>query len=219
MGGQFRGSNDWVESPVHGESPGVHFHAMAIDNLVEDGANYRRTENQLVDSDLIKSLLIAALAFCGVLGVMARNSLLDHVIETRQEQKLRARVYGPLYFAIYAASIGVVLLFTWCGVVFAHTAPINWIGITAVVLGFLFYATRETLPADILGSIEHLRGVRRAMAALRLFRQHLKFEEDRLVTRRAPRDAPPAEGVEPAHPAPPTARNESPKEAPTHVQS
>jgi hypothetical protein len=219
MGGQFRASNDWVESPVHGESPGVHFHAMAIDNLVEDGMNYRRSGAQLFDSDLLKSVLIAALAFCGVLGVMARNSLLDHVIETRQEQKLRARVYGPLYFAIYAASIGVVLLFTWCGVVFAHTAPINWIGITAVVLGFLFYATRETLPADVLGSIEHLRWVQRAMAALRLFRQHLKFEEDRLVTRRAPREAPPAEGVEPAHSAPPPARNESPKEAPTHVQS
>lgn len=219
MGGQFRASNDWVESPVHGESPGVHFHAMAIDNLLEDGVNYRRSGAQLFDSDLLKSILIAALAFCGVLGVMARNSLLDHVVETRQEQKLRARVYGPLYFTIYAASIGVVLLATWFGVVFAHTAPINWIGISAVVLGFLFYATRETLPADILGSIEHLRWVQRAMAALQLFRQHLKFEEDRLVTRRAPRAAPPAEGAEPAHPAPPTARNESPKEAPAHVQS
>ena len=139
---------------------------------------------------------------------------MDHAIETRQEEKLRARIYGPLYCGIYAASIGVVLLFTWFGVVFAHTAPINWIGITAVVLGFLFYATRETLPADILGSIEHLRWVQRAMAALRLFRQHLKFEEDRLVTPRGRQSAQPVPAEEP-----PVAANNSPKEAPAHVQS
>jgi hypothetical protein len=219
LGGQFRASNDWVESPVHGEAPGVHYHAMAIDNLLEDGVNYRRSGNQMIDSDLLKSLLIAALAFCGVMGVMARNSLLDHAIETRAEAKLRARVYGPLYVGIFGVSIGVVLLATWLGVAYAHRAPINWIGITACVLGFLFYATRETLPADILGSIEHLRWVRRGMAALRLFRQHLKFEEDRLVTRRGTRSAPPAEGADPAHSAPPPARKSSPKEAPAHVES
>jgi hypothetical protein len=217
LGGQFRASNDWVESPVHGESPGVHFHAMAIDNLMEDGVNYRRSGAQVLDSDLLKSLLIAALAFCGVLGVMARNSLLDHVIETRQESKLRLRVYGPLYFAIYGASVGVVLLATWFGVAFAHRSPINWIGLTAVVLGFLFYATRETLPADILGSIEHLRWVQRTMAALRLFRQHLKFEEDRLVTRRASRSGPqPGKAETPPVSAP---AHSKPEEAPAHVQS
>lgn len=219
LGGQFRASNDWVESPVQGQAPGVHFHAMAIDNLIEDGANYRRSSAQLLDSDLFKSLLIAGMAFCGVMGVMARNSLLDHVAETRSESKLRAKVYGPLYFAIFGASVGVVVLATWFGVAYLHRAPINWIGITAVVLGFLFYATRETLPADILGSIEHLRWVKRGMAALRLFRQHLKFEEDRLVTRRVSRPTPPAGGAEPAQSAPPTAHNESPKEAPAHVQS
>ncbi|HEY1426607.1 MAG TPA: CHASE2 domain-containing protein [Caulobacteraceae bacterium] len=219
LGGQFRASNDWVESPVQGEAPGVHFHAMAIDNLIEDGANYRRSSSQLIDSDLFKSLLIAGMAFCGVMGVMARNSLLDRAVETRAEAKLRARVYGPLYFGIFGASVGVVIAATLFGVRVLHRAPINWIGITAVVLGFLFYATRETLPADILGSVEHLRWVKRSMAAIRLFRQHLKFEEDRLVTRRTQRSATPAEGAEPAQPAPPAARNESPKEAPAHVQT
>jgi hypothetical protein len=217
LGGQFRASNDWVESPVHGEAPGVHFHAMAIDNLIEDGADYRRSDHEVLDSDMLKSLLIAALAFCGVMGVMARNSLLDHAIETRAEQKLRARVYAPLYFCIFGASIGVVLLATWFGVAYAHRSPINWIGISVCVVGFLFYATRETLPADILGSIEHLRWVHRAMAALRLFRHHLKFEEDRLVTRRASRPSPqPEKGDAPPVQAP---AHSSPEEEPAHVQS
>jgi hypothetical protein len=217
LGGQFRASNDWVESPVHGQAPGVHYHAMALDNLVEDGVDYRRNASLMLDSDLLKSLLIAALAFCGVLGVMARNSLLDHAIATRTEPKLRAIVYGPLYLAIFGVSLAIVFVTTWLGVSYLHRAPINWIGISACVLGFLFYATRQTLPADILGSIEHLKWVQRAMAAHRLFRHHLKFEEDRLVARRAPRPAPAEKKAESAAPA--DEGPSSPEEAPAHVQS
>src|SRR5260221_4178181 len=58
VGGHFRASNDWVESPVHGQVPGVHYHAMALDNLIEHGAEYRRHANRLLDSDLLKSLMI-----------------------------------------------------------------------------------------------------------------------------------------------------------------
>ncbi|HEX3920157.1 MAG TPA: hypothetical protein VHW60_22690 [Caulobacteraceae bacterium] len=181
VGGQFRTSNDWVESPVQGQAPGVHYHAMALDNLVEDGLNYRRNANMMLDSDLLKSLLIAALAFCGVMGVMARNSLLDHAIATRTESKLRPVVYAPLYLGIFGTSIGIVAMATWLGVSLLHSAPINWIGIYACVLGFLFYATRETLPEDILGSIEHWRWVQRLRARLHLFQAFLKFEEDRLI--------------------------------------
>ena len=217
LGSQFLASNDWVDSPVQGQAPGVHYHAMALDNLIEDGADYRRNASLMLDSDLLKSLLIAALAFCGVLGVMARNSLLDHAIATRDEQRLRWVVYGPLYILIFGASIGMVFAATWFGVAFAHRAPINWIGITACVLGFLFYATRQTLPADILGSIEHLHWVRRGMAALRLLRQHLKFEEDRLMTHRAPRPTPPTESTEVVPEA--AGKNNVPAEAPVHVQS
>jgi hypothetical protein len=212
VGGQFRASNDWVESPVQGEAPGVHYHAMALDNLVEDGANYRRNANMLFDSDLLKSMLIAALAFFGVMGVMARNSLLDHAIATRMEPRLRAVVYGPLYLLIFGVSIAVVAGATWLGVSLLHRAPINWIGIYACVLGFLFYATRETLPADILGSIEHLSWVRWLRERLHRFEAFLKFEEDRLLAPRAPH---PNEAPEPAEP--PTDTNA--KEAPAHVES
>ena len=102
----------------------------------------------LFDSDLLKSALIAALAFVGVTGVMIRNSLLDHASATRMEPKLRALVYLPLYLAIFGVSIATVALATWLGVAWLHSAPINWIGIYACVLGFLFYATRQTLPAE-----------------------------------------------------------------------
>ena len=151
VGGQFHASNDWVESPVHGQVPGVQYHAMALDNLVEDGTEYRRNANMFLDSDLLKALLIAALAFCDVIVVMTRNSLLDHALSRRAEEKLRAHVYGPLYAGLLLTSVGVIALATWAGVALLHRSPINWIGLGFCAIGFLFYATRQTLPADIFG--------------------------------------------------------------------
>jgi hypothetical protein len=209
VGAELHASGDWVESPVHGQAPGVQYHAMALDNLVEDGLDYRRNATAMLDSDLLKSLLIGALAFCGILGVMVRNSLLDHAVATRSEARLRPMVYGPLYLVLYGASIGVVIFATWLGVTYAHRSPINWIGISACVLGFLFYATRQTLPADIGGSIEHIAFVRRLMAAGRLWRSAMKFEEDRLL-RRAPENPQPAAAPSPATPV---------QKAPAHVST
>jgi hypothetical protein len=183
VGGQFHASSDWVESPVQGQVPGVQYHAMALDNLVEDGLDYRRNASATFDSDLLKSLLLAALAFCGIMAVMVRNSLVDHTMATRGHGRLHPKVYGPLYVGLFTTSIGVVILATWLGVTFAHRSPINWIGISACVLGFLFYATRQTLPADVIGSIEHLPLARRLIAAANLWRAAMKFEEDRLLRR------------------------------------
>jgi CHASE2 domain-containing sensor protein len=205
VGGQFRASNDWVESPVHGQAPGVQYHAMALDNLIEDGDEYRRNTSTLFDSDLLKSLLVAALAFCGVLGVMVRNNLLDRAVAGGAEARLRARVYGPLYVLMFAVSISVVVVATWIGVTYAHRAPINWIGISACAIGFLFYATRQTLPADLIGSVEHLPAVRRVLAMGRLARRWMKFEEDRLMSPRASRPATPHDPI-------------SAKETPSHVE-
>jgi len=186
VGGQFRASNDWVESPVHGQAPGVQYHAMALDNLIEDGADYRRVSGDLFDSDLLKSLLVAALAFCGVMGVMTRNTLLDRARAGNAEARLRARTYAPLYLLIFSVSLSVVAGATWLGVVYDHRAPINWIGVSAVALGFLFYATRETLPADIVGSIEHLPWVNKGLTGARAAGRALKFEEDRLWAHKPP---------------------------------
>jgi hypothetical protein len=144
----------------------------------------------LFDSDLLQSLLVAALAFCGVMGVMVRNSLLDRAAEEGMEPRLRAAIYGPLYLLLFGLSIGAVATATWLGVSYAHRSPINWIGLSLCALGFLFYATRETLPADVTGSIEHLPVVRRFLALARLARRSLKFEEDRLLRPRPPQAAP-----------------------------
>jgi hypothetical protein len=108
----------------------------------------------------------------------------------------------------------VVIFATWFGVVYNHRSPVNWIGMSTVTLAFLFYATRNTLPADVLGSIGHLTWVRRLMRVSRRWRSALKFEEERLVK---PRPAPsaPKETVRSA-PSPASAQ---PEESPAHVES
>ena len=213
VGGQFHASNDWVESPVHGQVPGVQYHAMALDNLVESGAEYRRNANLFLDSDLLKALLIAALAFCDVMAVMARNSLLDHAFSKRAEQKLRAHVYGPLYAGLLLTSVVVIGLATWVGVAFLHRSPINWIGLGFCAIGFLFYATRQTLPADICGSIEHIGPVRRIMDAGQRCRMALKFEEDRLVSPKSIKSSASESST------PPASCKDQPPEVPAHVET
>jgi hypothetical protein len=210
VGGHFRASNDWVDSPVHGQLPGVHLHAMATDNLMEYGADYRRNGSSFLNSDLLQSALLTALAFFGVLGVMWRNSLLDHAIAEGMEPRLRATAYGPLYVLIFSSSLLVVFAVTWIGATVANRSPINWLGISGVAIGFLFYATRQTLPEDICGSLEKLPLIRRVLAYGRLCRRAMKFEEDRLM---GPRRRPP--------PAPTTspASTEPPKESPAHVEA
>ncbi len=41
-GGAFLGTDDWLRSPVHGTIPGVYLHAMALDNLLVYGDDYKR---------------------------------------------------------------------------------------------------------------------------------------------------------------------------------
>lgn len=178
VGGHFRASSDWVESPVHGQVPGVEYHAMALDNLIELGPRYRRNASAFVDSDLLKSLLIFALAVTGVLAVMWRNSLYDRL---PQGERLRFRFYAPLYLTLFAVSAGAVLLITWLGVAFSNASPINWIGLTTVVVGFLLFATHDAITDDIRGSLERFPIPRKIMKGLRAFFDFLKFEDTRLL--------------------------------------
>jgi hypothetical protein len=222
VGGHFRASNDWVDSPVHGQVPGVHFHAMALDNLVEYGANYRRNTDYsgtFFDSDFLKSTLIFGLAFFGIIGVMIRNSLHDRAVEMNMPPRLRSQVYGPLYLSLFIACVAVIAFATVLGVQFGRRAPINWIGIGFVSLGFLCYAVRETLPADICGSLEEHPLARKFLRWLGQCNQFLKFEEERLLPPKPVKAAEPV-AAEPSEPTPePAATAPATIKEPVHVQA
>jgi hypothetical protein len=52
IGGQFSDSNDWVPSPLQGQLPGIHYHAMALDNLIHFNANYQKIESGIFNSSV-----------------------------------------------------------------------------------------------------------------------------------------------------------------------
>lgn len=61
---------DWILSPVHGNVPGVFLHAMALDNLIRWGPNYRQISGGLFDkSDFIETGLLWFLLILGTVGV------------------------------------------------------------------------------------------------------------------------------------------------------
>lgn len=181
VGGQFRSSNDWVESPVQGQVPGVHYHAMALDNLVEFGRDYRRNVNfTLFDSDLLKTLLIFGLTFFGALLLMYRNCLVDSTA-SHEPPGLRFRHYAPCYAVLFLGSIGLMAMVTWMGVELQHGTPINWIGVGAVVIGFLISATFETLPSDVAGSLKRFHLTRRLAPVLEKSFNLFDLKEERLL--------------------------------------
>jgi hypothetical protein len=181
VGGQFRTSNDWVESPVQGQVPGVHYHAMALDNLVEFGRDYRRNVNfTLFDSDLLKTFLIFGLTFFGALLLMYRNCLVDSTSD-HEPPGLRFRHYAPCYVLLFVGSIGLVVMVTVMGVELQHGTPINWIGVGFVVIGFLISATFETLPSDVAGSLRRFHLTRRLAPVMQDACNLFDLKEERLL--------------------------------------
>ena len=74
VGSQMAGSGDWIASPVQGPIPGVHYHAMALANLLDWGlGGYRRESLGGVDADLVEAVLVALLSFVSLVLLMIRN--------------------------------------------------------------------------------------------------------------------------------------------------
>lgn len=199
IGGQFRTSNDWVETPVQGQVPGVHLHAMALDNLIEFGRDYRRNVSfTLFDSDLLKTFLIFGLTFFGSLLLMYRNCLVD-TTAAHEPPGLRFRHYAPCYAVLFIGSIGLVVMVTWMGVELQHGTPINWIGVGFVVIGFLISATFETLPSDVAGSLRRFHLTRRLAPVMEHTFNLFDLKDERLLKPLAAADPapPPAPAVTP----------------------
>lgn len=76
VGTALLGSNDRILTPLHGRIPGVYLHAMALDNLLTYGADYRRAAHMGWSHD---GLAVIKLVFAGlvliVLGRLAGKRL------------------------------------------------------------------------------------------------------------------------------------------------
>ena len=191
IGSHMRNS-DWAPTPLHGQLPGVHYHAMALDNLVQFGADYRRIESTFLNTDdILKSLLTFVLLFTVIVAVMARNAILEEVFPDREG---RLPVWAtPIYYGLLAVLIlGLTGLVTWLGAGVWQRAVVNWLGILSLTFSVLVMAARTTLLQDAGSSLRWTTAIG----------DRLKFENDTLSRRRAaPADPVPAPAAA-AAPAP-----------------
>ncbi len=179
IGSHMRNS-DWAPTPVHGQLPGVHYHAMALDNLVEMGADYRRVDSSWFSvDDVFVTLLTFVLLLSVILAVMVRNSLLEDI---RPEWKDRRPLWVlALYYAALVLLVGgLTFLVALAGYQWWNRAVINWLGIAALAVGVLTMAGRITLITDVGGPLGWVDGLTR----------RLEFQDRRLSRRTAPEPEP-----------------------------
>ncbi|WDY58127.1 CHASE2 domain-containing protein [Pseudomonas sp. PSKL.D1] len=68
VGAQIAGTGDITVSPLHGKTPGVYLHAMALDNLINWGMGYYRSTPSLIGSvDVLDFIELALLALITLL--------------------------------------------------------------------------------------------------------------------------------------------------------
>ena len=74
-GGNFAMAEDMVTPPTHGPVPGVFLHAMALDNLLRSGGEYKRVEGGAWPRTWSFWLTVLAILLVGVFTVLAWDGL------------------------------------------------------------------------------------------------------------------------------------------------
>lgn len=89
IGSQFADSNDVLRTAPLGNLPGVYFHAMALDNLIERGENYSRVPAKIADflsmsrTDLFNFMVMFVIAFILAVAVQWLKHLHEHYLVHR----------------------------------------------------------------------------------------------------------------------------------------
>ena len=164
VGARVSGIPDWIQSPVHGQVPGVVLHAMALDNLLSRGGSYTKP----MPSDVSRWIMVVLACSVALLApwLVARKPLFNEL--TRAGIGLGLWAGYAVVLALHghylkaAAVLGIGALFDlmkpletfrylWLILAMAVLAflalasgwsPWNWIG-----LAFVVVATLETFKA------------------------------------------------------------------------
>lgn len=198
-------NSDWVPTPVHGQLPGVHYHAMALDNLLEFGPDYRQVNTAWLSvDDILKSGLTFILLLTVIVAVMARNTILEDI---RPQWKARPPLWATAtyYLLLVVLVFGLTLLVAWAGFDWWKRAVINWLGILFLAFGVLIMAARLTFITDVGGPLRFVDA----------WAKKLDFG-DRTLSRRRP---PPAEPAPEPPPPRPRSRKSASSPAPARARA
>jgi hypothetical protein len=75
LGGQFAGSGDWLPA-AHGAVPGVYYHAMALDNLIQNNVAYPKVPRPFIAGSAITAEALLTFLAIFVLGVATALALM-----------------------------------------------------------------------------------------------------------------------------------------------
>lgn len=114
--------NDVVISPVLGVQPGVHLHAMSLDNLLSLGADYWRDPPEALSRtvELVLSIIAIGLGSC---------------VGFKQERASTAGHRALWGWGVYVLPVSMLIFLTAIAAISLwHWAPINWTGLLGIVL-------------------------------------------------------------------------------------
>lgn len=185
VGSQMSNSGDWMTSPVQGPVPGVHYHAMALANLLDWGlAGHRRDSIGFVDGDVIEAALVAVLSFMSLIFLMFRNEI--YAKRGRGPSgRLSARVYVPIYALMLAPAAVIVGLIVYiCAV--GHRMPLNWFAVLGLVWLHGAFSAHEAIRQDFGQTLKAQGWAAPLFAVRRRIMEFLDFSETRLPIARPP---------------------------------
>ncbi|MGI9487733.1 MAG: CHASE2 domain-containing protein [Geminicoccaceae bacterium] len=152
IGADIRGAPDLMQSPVHGQIPGVFYHAMALDNLLEYGPeNQWRPLSEAYDEVLgpndFRFSLIPAGGYIEAVLVVLFFLISAHVEARRASQgdKVSALVAHIIEYALHLLLIVLVMII----MALMHFAPFNWLALLGLVTVMGFLKGLVTTPNDI----------------------------------------------------------------------
>jgi len=138
IGGQFADSNDIVDAPPFGALPGIYYHAMALDNLIQRGDAYPEIAQPIVtglDMTWVDMSTLVAIFLVGFILALATRILLvrrsgQAMSLAQTGADLGKRFVIALIFALFL----VLILITMIGSVRLIPESFNLVAVTLVCL-------------------------------------------------------------------------------------
>ncbi len=133
VGARIESTGDLVESPVHGQLPGVYLHAMALDNLINKGMDYNHEPANLsrLPVNGLDLLELSLLALIALLKELQRRMQAGHSTFTfcrRQEAWFFSSPY-PSWLLVMSLLIALSIVLS-CNSI----TPVNVLGIISLSL-------------------------------------------------------------------------------------
>jgi len=155
IGGQFSDSNDIVPAPPFGSLPGIYYHAMALDNLIQRGEHYPKVAVPIVPlldatwTDLANLLAVGLVGFALALAgrILARRQREDWKSVRDMGDDLAKRILISLIFALFL----IIILITMAGSARLIPESFNVVAVTLVCLfGLARLAWTASQPVRVL---------------------------------------------------------------------